>query len=183
MALYFYKNYLIKIENLKIVQTLRNAPKERQAQLLAATNFYKNRDILNASLAEGEKLSQEDIKKLRAQALNDARDAVGASGGSIKITPKEWEAISSNAISNNTLLTMLKYTDIDQLREYSMPKPVVKLPSAKLSRAVLLLNKGYTHAEVADAIGVSLSTLDAGLESANKEAKRKALDAGDDEDS
>ena len=78
---------------------------------------------------------------------------------------------------------MIKYTDIVQLREYSMPKPVVKLPSAKLSRAVLLLNKGYTHAEVADAIGVSLSTLDAGLESANKEAKRKALDAGDDEDS
>ena len=169
--------------NEKLTNALRNAPKERQAQLLAATNFYKNRDILNASLAEGEKLSQKDIKKLRAQSLNDARDAVGASGGSIKITPKEWEAIAANSISNNTLLTMLKYTDIDQLREYSMPKPVVKLPSAKLSRAVLLLNKGYTHAEVADAIGVSLSTLDAGLESANKEAKRKALDAGDDEDS
>ena len=167
--------------NVKLTKALSNAPKERQAQLLATSNYYKNLAVVQDSLKEGEKIKDADKKKMRSQALNDARDSVGANREMVKITPNEWEAIQNNAVSNNTLINILKNADIDELREYSMPKPVIKLPSAKLTRAVSLLDKGYTQQQVADALGISISTLNAGLDTAKKESRRKALESGDDE--
>jgi hypothetical protein len=138
--------------NGKLTLALQNRPRERQAQLLANANVKARRDA-NPEMDDAE------YKKLKYQALEEARLRTGAKKELIKITPPEWEAIQAGAITNNRLTDILKNSDLDQIKELATPRSPKLMTPIKLTRAKAMLQSGYTQAEIADALGVSLSTL------------------------
>lgn len=139
-------------------------PLERQAQLIAGV---KAKARIEANGIE----DRDDIKKIRQQELKRARDSIGTrprnpnkeNSLSIKISDREWEAIQAGAISDTTLTEILKYTDTDSLRQRATPRPDKAISSSSLARARQLINNGYSQSEVAEAIGVSVSTLNKAL--------------------
>lgn len=141
----------IKSLNDKLNTALLNAPKERQAQLLTNHLYYTN---LTPDM------SPDDKKKLKSRSLARARDTVGANkkNSTIVVTDKEWEAIQARAVSTTKLEQILNNANMDIIRAHAAPK-APKLNSAKAARARSLLNNGYTYAEVAEALGVSTSTI------------------------
>lgn len=140
----------------KLNLALRNAPLERQAQILAnATVTQKRQATPNMEAA--------DVKKIKGQALAEARLRTGAKKSRIDITPDEWEAIQSGAISNNKLTQILNHADLDGIKKLATPKTDLLMTATKQQRAAAMLASGYTQAEVADALGVSLTTLKTSL--------------------
>ena len=143
----------VKTLDQKLNIALLNAPLERQAQLMATQTYY-------TKLKEGNyDFDSDQKKKLKTQAMAGARVIVGSGKVLVDVTPREWEAIQAGAISNNKLVQILQNTDMDKIKKYATPAPESKLSTAKTTRAVTLLSRGYTQAEVADAIGVSVNEL------------------------
>ena len=133
------ETYSKEVESLKASLRLAqmNAPKERQAQLLANTEIKAKREA-------NPDMDSDDLKKLKSQALHRARDRVGArkSDVMVKISDREWEAIQAGAVSSNVLSQILNNTDTDRVRQLSMPKDKPKLDSARLGRARSMINSG-----------------------------------------
>ena len=148
-----YKEEVASLED-KLDRAARNAPRERQAQAIANS-------VVKAKKDANPDMDSKEIKKASQQALEAARSQVGASGRAnrIDITPKEWEAIQAGAISDSKLTQILRYADTDKVREYATPKTYNTLSSAKLSKARSMKASGYTIQEIADALGVSRSTI------------------------
>ena len=130
-----------------------NAPKERKAQLIANS-------VVKAKMQSYPDMTKEEKKKLSQQELTKARDKVGAKRNSINFTDKQWEAIQAGAIPHTTLTRMLKYADDKRLKELATPrKAKASVNSAMVSRMKAMKNSGYTMQEIADAMGVSRSTV------------------------
>ena len=148
------KTYQKEVDSLKakLNVSLMNAPKERQAQVMANA-------IVTAKKQANPELSKSELKKISQQALVDARNKVGAKRQTIKITDKEWEAIQSGAISENVLTQILNHTDIDEIRKRATPKQTSKLSEAKINKISAMSSSGYSTSEIADAVGVSSSTV------------------------
>lgn len=148
------KKYPAEVESLgrKLNQALLNAPRERQAQILATNTYYKNLDY---------DMTDDQKKRLKSQSLTAARAKTGASGKKSKITiePNEWKAIQEGAISNDMLGKILNNTDLDAVKQLAMPRKSNALATGKLSKAKSLMANGYTYAEIAEALGVSTSTI------------------------
>ena len=102
--------------------------------------------------------------------MTEARLRVGARKTRIKITPKEWEAIQAGAITHNKLTQILKNADMDIVKSYAMPRNSSVMPAAKVSRAKRLRANGYTTSEIADFLGVSVSTINRALNDKNSES-------------
>lgn len=138
----------------KLNNALKNAPKERQAQI-AANVVVKIKKQDNPDMAGGEE------KRLRQQALSAARLRFGANRQNVRvnITDREWDAIQSGAVSNSLLMRILANTDMDAVRQRAMPRDDQALSTARQRRIKNLLAAGYTVAEVADSVGVSASTV------------------------
>ena len=136
----------------KLNLALSNAPRERRAQILA-----------NATIAAKKKeypdMTPSELKKAKNQALMEARLKVGSKRNPIDITDREWEAIQAGAISENKLMQILNHTDLDKLRERATPRARTELSSAKVARIKALKASGYTIDEIAQAVGVSSSTV------------------------
>lgn len=136
----------------KLNVALRNAPKERQAQVIANANVAAkkkdNPDMTNA-----------EIKKAGQQALTSARVSVGAKREPINLTDKEWEAIQAGAISENRLTQIINNVDIDTLRQRATPRSTTVLSTAKVNKIASMSASGYSTAEIAEALGVSTSTV------------------------
>ena len=77
----------------------------------------------------------------------------------IDIEPKEWEAIQHRAISANMLERILNNTDMDKVKGYSMPRKTNGISPAKLSRAKAMLKQERQLTDIAEALNVSVSTL------------------------
>lgn len=136
----------------KLNIALMNAPRERQAQVIAnATVAAKKQD--NPDMTSGE------IKKASQQALTQARLSVGASREPIKVTDREWEAIQAGAISENKLTQIINNVDIDELRQRATPRATTALSTAKVNKIASMNASGYSTAEIAEALGVSSSTV------------------------
>lgn len=148
------KAYAKEVKDLdaKIKAYMANKPRERQAQLLAEAT-YKARLNANPNMENDEK------KKIRNQSIAAARARVGAKSEKIKITDQEWAAIQAGAISKTKMRTIAEGADLDALKKRAMPRDQKGLSSSKIARAKAMLASGHTQAEVADAIGVSVSTL------------------------
>lgn len=142
--------------NSKLDRALKNAPLERQAQVVARTILAQRRQA-NPDMDESEK------KKIRGQALDEARLRIGAKKDRIDITPREWEAIQAGAISNSKLGDILNNTDMDKLRALATPRTRPPMSRNLASIARTKLNNGFTYDEVADALGISVSELKSGL--------------------
>lgn len=143
--------------NSKLNVALKNRPLERQAQVLANA-------VVNAKKQAHPDLTQAELKKIKAQALAEARSRTGAKKQQIVITAKEWEAIQAGAIRNNKLLEILSNADLDQIKQLATPKTRTTMTASKVARAKAMIANGYSQAEVADALGVSVSTLKNGLD-------------------
>lgn len=146
--------YLTEVKSLdsKLNQALLNAPRERQAQTIANAT-------VSAKKQANPDMTKAEIKKASQQALSAARASVGAKRTSIDITDKEWEAIQAGAISENRLLQILNNTNTDSLRQRATPRATTTLSAAKQNRIKALYASGYTREQIADALGVSKSTV------------------------
>lgn len=142
----------VKSLNAKLDLALANAPRERQAQTMAnATVAAKRKDNPDMTKAE--------VKKASQQALAQARSSVGAKRSNIEITDKEWEAIQAGAISENKLTQILNNTNTDTIRQRATPRASTALSTAKQNRIAALSASGYSTSEIAEALGVSSSTV------------------------
>jgi hypothetical protein len=142
--------------NAKLNLALKNAPLERQAQLIANTMVAHKRQANPG-------MEPDEIKKIKQLALNEARIRTGAKKTRIEITQSEWDAIQAGAISTHKLTKIINNSDLDSVRRLAMPKHAPKMTSTMKRRAEAMLNSGYTQAEVADQLGIGLTTLKVGL--------------------
>ena len=145
-----YKDEVDSLSN-KLKVALMNAPFERKAQALANSTYLVEKE-------DHPEYDQEARKKAKSRHLEAARDAVGAGKKKINIEDREWEAIQAGAIHDSKLLQILGNSDADKLRERAMPRGT-KIDSAKIARARSLMNNGYTWADAAEMLGVSVSGL------------------------
>lgn len=140
----------------KLALAQRNAPLERQAQVLANA-VYQQKKAANPDMEKTE------LKRLKSQALTEARLRTGAKKNRIEITQAEWDAIEAGAISTNKLNQILSNADLDGIKTLATPRENLVMSPSKQSRARIMLASGYTQAEVADALGVALGTLKTSL--------------------
>lgn len=140
----------------KLNIALKNAPLERQATLYANA-------VINAKKADNPDMEPADLKKIKGQALTTARLRIGAKKEAIDITPREWEAIQAGAISNNTLTQILNNAKPDIVKQLAMPRSNTKsgLTPATEARVISMLEKGNTQRDIADALGISLDSVNA----------------------
>lgn len=136
----------------KLNIALKNAPRERQAQVIANS-------VVAAKEQENPDMTKSEKKKVKSQALSAARTSVGAKRENIKITDREWEAIQAGAISENKLYQILNNTDIDDLRARSMPRTTTTLSQAKVNKIKSMQASGYSTSEIAEDLGISSSTV------------------------
>lgn len=146
----------VKSLNAKLRLAEYNAPLERQAQLIANT-------YVSHARRSNPDMDKEDVTKIRQQALREARNRTGASKTKIKITDSEWNAIQAGAIAPTKLARIISNSDQDTVKAHALPKKALKVSSSDLRRAKSMLARGYTQAEVADALGVGLTTLKVSL--------------------
>ena len=140
--------------NAKLNNSLLNAPRERQAQVIAGNRARVKKEA-NPDMSDGA------YKKIKNQELARARVEVGSSSKNrkIKITDSEWHAIQSGAVSSTTLNKILNNTDPDSLRTRSMPRTTSTLSPAQQARIKAYRASGYTNQDIADQLGVSASTV------------------------
>ena len=131
---------------------LKNAPRERKAQVLANIEVAAKRQA-NPDMTKGE------IKKASQQALTKARASVGAKRTTIKISDREWEAIQAGAISENKLVLILSNTDTDDVRKLATPRATTTISTAKQAKIASMNASGYTISEIAESLGISTSSV------------------------
>lgn len=146
-----YKSQVESLQN-KLNLALSNSPRERQAQLIANKVIAEKRDP---------NMQKDQLKKLKQQAIAAARVRTGADGASSRITiePDEWKAIQSGAVSTKMLTDIIRFSDSDRLKQLATPKKEDAMSLSTANRAKGMLKNGRTYAEVAEVLGVSVSTV------------------------
>lgn len=152
------KTYAKEVASLneKLVTALKNAPLERQAQIIANA---KVKQIMDANPG----MEKSEIKKIKGMALATARIRMDSGKERVVITDEEWKAIQAGAITPNKLKNILDNADLDRVKALATPKDRVTMSTAFKQRARQMIAAGYTRAEVAAQLGVSVSTLSANL--------------------
>lgn len=140
--------------NSKLNVAAKNAPRERMAQIYAGSKVKSIKE-------QNPDMDKDDLKKFRQRAINDARNVMGAKGKEtrIDITDKEWEAIQKGAITDTKLTQILRYADDNKVRELATPRTTKELSVAKQNKIKSMVNSGYSNKEIADALGISTSTV------------------------
>lgn len=146
-----YKNEVSSL-NAKLNIALRNAPLERQAQLIGNAAVTAKRDA-------NPEMDKDELKKLKTQALANSRARTGAKKQAVYITDDEWSAIQAGAITNNKLVSILKNADQDRVKELATPRTRPAVSDAQVARAKQMMLNGYTQAEAASALGIPTSTM------------------------
>lgn len=146
--------YQTEVESLKakLNIALMNAPRERQAQVMANA-------VVTAKKEDNPDMTRAEIKKAGQQALTAARASVGAKRQLIDVTDREWDAIQAGAVSASLLEEILNHTDIDAIRERAMPRTTTTLSTAKINKIASMNASGYTTSEIAEALGISSSSV------------------------
>jgi DNA-binding CsgD family transcriptional regulator len=140
----------------KLDLAVRNKPLERQAQLVANT-------IVAAKRESNPGMDSDTLKKVKNQALVTARTRVGARKQLVDITPEEWKAIQSGAVSTSRLREILDNADPDQIKKFATPRLATVVTPAKLAIIESRLAAGYTQAEIAKSLGIPVSTLNSAV--------------------
>ncbi len=149
-----YRTYKPEVDSLnaKLRIAQANSPRERQARAVADA-MHKLRK------QEHPEWTKEEIKRDKNRSLDKARAVTGAKKKTVDVTPKEWEAIQAGAIAKSKLNQILNQTDLDVIKAYATPKERKLISSSDTARARSMFANGATQAEVAKALGVSLTTL------------------------
>ena len=155
------KAYAPEVKSLKakINEGLRNKPRERQAQVLADA-VVRAKKQADPSLAK----DKERMSKVRRQALAEARARTGAGKKPFLLTPKEWRAIQEGAVSQAMLNKVLEMADETNVRELATPRSTPKISSSMIGRAKAMSSRGKTAAEIAEALGISTTSVHRALE-------------------
>ena len=138
--------------NSKLKLSKSFAPLERKAQILAET-------YVDLAKQDNPEMTSEQENKIRGRSLAEARISLNAVRSKIDISAQEWEAIQSGAITKTKLKEIMNYCDQDRLKFLAMPKDSKGLSDSKITLAKSRLAAGYTLSEVADSMGISVSTL------------------------
>ena len=148
------KKYAEQVATLdaKLLRSKKNAPLERQAQLLATKQ-------LNAQKRDNPAMTKADIKKAKNKLLMPARRAVGAHKILIDITDAEWEAIQAGALSDNKVMEIFNNSDSAKIKERATPRERKVISASKKNRMMSLHDRGYTYEQIAEFMGVSQSTV------------------------
>ena len=104
-------------------------------------------------------MDSDDLKKVKNQALAEARVRTGAKKNLVDITEREWEAIQAGAVTPSKLAQILQNANLDQVKQLATPRMSIPISSVRIERAKSMLSAGLTQAEVAEALGVSVSDL------------------------
>lgn len=137
--------------NVALNRALKNATRERQAQLIA------NQIVADAQRNNPD-MEAEEKKRLRGQALIGARDRAGAKKDRIIFTEKQWEAINAGAVSENQLVKLLKNADANEYKKLATPR-VSRVSGATASRIKQLLSAGWSREDIVNAGYASMSTI------------------------
>lgn len=148
------KKYAKEIDSIKekLHKAELNRPRERQAQVMANA-------VVESIKKDNPDLEKSEIKKISQQELTKARKIVGAERYAIQVDDKEWEAIQNGAITENVLKNVLKYADMDVIRDKATPREAKQVNSFQINRIKSMASMGYTSAEIAKALGFSTSTV------------------------
>lgn len=148
------KVYKAEVDQLKAQLNLIaiNRPLERRAQAVANAKVRLLKE-------ENPDMDKDQVRKARARELDDARAVLGASRTALAITPRQWEAIQAGAISHTPLLTLLNSASPETIREYATPRDNKGIDGVRKARAMSMLARDFTQAEIAKQLGVSVSTI------------------------
>lgn len=135
---------------LKIAQ--RNAPLERRAQVLAGA-------MAKARIDANPGLDKDSIKKIRYQALNEAREVTSANKVKVHITDDEWKAIQAGAVAHTRLAEIFTHADMDRVKELATPRRRTSLSPGQMARARQLAAQGKPMSQIAEQLGIPRSTL------------------------
>lgn len=146
-----YSEEVARLED-EILKSEKNAPRERMAQ-------YYAKSVTLARKEENPDITKKELKKISNQALANGRIKYGAKRNTIDISEREWEAIQAGCISSTSLKKLLKYADMDKVRQYAMPHQGVQLTAGQEQRIQNMIAAGKTAAQIADTMHVSVSTV------------------------
>lgn len=152
-AAQIFKNEVKSLED-KLTKAEQNAPLERRAWLIANKTVELRKEN-NPMLAE----DNDALKKVRDQAIKDARDKVGAGKERIVPTDREWQAIQSGAIHKTKLEAILKEMDDSVAKQLAMPKEKKTYSDTTIAKAKQMLSKGATVSEIAERLGISVDAV------------------------
>lgn len=142
----------------KYFESKKDSPRERHAQMLGNARLEEEKQR-NPDMTKGE------ISKLSDALLKEARESMGIKKNKFEITPKEWEAIQAGAIRKTKLEQILYKADDEQIKKLAMPQYKTGISPAKLAAAkAMLKNANYTLDDIAEALGVSVSTLEKNID-------------------
>lgn len=138
----------------KVRTALTNAPRERQAQLIAG-------GVVRLKVEENPDMKKKERTRIEAQALKAARARTNASRKEVQfdITDREWKAIMDGAVSNAMMESIARYADPARLNELSMPKEKPVLSTGVIARARAMARNGATTSEIAEMLGISTSSV------------------------
>lgn len=147
--------YAKEVESLrrKLEIAQRNAPLERRAQVLSgvlAKNYIDDHRL---------EMDDDDIKKVRNQTLQYARQFTGADKQRVHITDNEWEAIQARAIGHTVLDTILRNADMERVKQLATPHARSSLTPGQLARARQLQQLGRPLSQIAEELGIPRSTI------------------------
>jgi DNA-binding CsgD family transcriptional regulator len=146
-----YKEEVARL-NVALNMAIKNAPREREAQLLA-------NHIIEAKKQAKPAMSKDELKKIKGQAIQEARFQVGAKKPKIVISDKEWEAIQAGAITPSKLKAIMNNTDLKALKERATPRDRPTMNESNVALAKSMLEGGYNVSDIAARLGVSTSTI------------------------
>lgn len=148
-----FKDEVKSLED-KLVKAEQNAPLERRAWLIA-NKTVELRKERNPMLAD----DNDALKKVKDQAIKDARQQVGAGKERIVPTDREWEAIQSGAVHKTKLEAILKEMDDSVAKKMAIPREKKTYSDNTIAKAKLMLSKGATVAEIAERLGISVDAV------------------------
>ena len=137
----------------KLMIAEMNDPLERKAEIATAGKMKYIRQV-------GDYKDAKDLQKQEANILKEMRNKFGAKSHLIELTPREWEAIQAGAISATKLNDIAKKMDDAVLRQLATPRGEKKtLSTTTVQRIKAYANSGRTNQEIANALGISVSTV------------------------
>lgn len=148
------KAYSEEVSSLKSKLNIaqRNAPRERMATLTANL-------IVRAKKADNPDMTKEQLKKIKGQALGQARANMGAKKQKVKFTDREWEAIQAGAIGSTSLKKLIGNADLDSVKKLATPRNDRSISASQIAMIKARVNLGYNLADIAKMAGVSVSTV------------------------
>lgn len=154
------KEYAKEVDSLKykLNEAKKAAVYERQAQIIGTEKF-------NTWLSDNPHADADEQQKYKGKCIVWARNDLGYDRYRVTFSDREWEAVQKNAVSATMFKELLNNADMDAVRDKAMPKQKTTVSTTTKSRIKAYAKSGFTQAEIADAMGLSESTINKVLSS------------------